>query len=70
MVGSKSYPTVVETHDAAVIRTLTSPVADMYLAAGAFFLAKMTTLDLKRLVADRYLATGSFFSCENDRPWI
>ena len=34
-VGSKSYLMVVETHDAAMIRTLTSSVAAMYLAAGA-----------------------------------
>ena len=41
---------------------LTSPVADRYLAAGAFFSVKMTTLDLTSPVADRYLAAGAFFS--------
>ena len=60
-VGSKSYLMVVEIHDAAMIRTLTSPVAAMYLAAGAFFSVKMTTLDLTSPVADRYLAAGAFF---------
>ena len=33
----KSYLMVVETHDAAMIRTLTSPVAANRLAAGASF---------------------------------
>ena len=37
-VGSKSCLMVVEIHDAVVIWTLTSPVADRYLAAGAFVL--------------------------------
>ena len=36
-VGSESYLMVVEIHDAAVIRTLTSLVAASRLAAGAFF---------------------------------
>ena len=40
MVGSKSYLTVAEIHDAATI----SPVAAMYLAAGVFCSGKMTTL--------------------------
>ena len=35
-VGWKSYLTAAETHDAAMIRTLASSVAAMYLAAGAF----------------------------------
>ena len=48
---------------------LTSPVAAIQLAAGAFFSVKMTTLDLTSPVADRYLAAGAFFG-ENDHPWI
>ena len=36
-VGSKSYLMVVETHDAAMIWTLTSPVAANQLAACVFF---------------------------------
>ena len=50
---------VVETHDAVVIRTMTSSVAAMYLAAGAFFSVKMTTQDLTSPVADIYLAAGA-----------
>ena len=61
MVGSKSYLMVGKIHDAAVIRTLTSPVAANQLAAGAFFSVKMTTQDLTSPVADRYLAAGAFF---------
>ena len=60
-VGSKSYLMVVEIHDAAVIRTLTSPVAANQLAAGAFFSMKMTTLDFTSPVAARNLAAGVFF---------
>ena len=36
VLGSKSYLMVVEIHDAAVIWTLTNPVAAHQLAAGAF----------------------------------
>ena len=39
-VGSKSYLTVVEIHHAAMIRTLTSPVAAIHLAAGIFFVGE------------------------------
>ena len=60
-VGSKSYLTVAEIHRAAIIGTLTSPVAASQLAAGAFFSVKMTPLDLTSPVADRYLAAGVFF---------
>ena len=60
-VGSKSYLMVVETHDAAMIWTLTSSVAAMYLAAGAFFSVKMATRDLTSPVAANQLAAGAFF---------
>ena len=60
-VGSKSYLMVVETHDAAVPRTLTSPVAAMYLAAGASFGRKLPPLDLTSPVAAIQLAAGVFF---------
>ena len=60
-VGSKSYLMVAEIHDAAIIRTLTSPVAAIQLAAGAFFSVKMTTLDLTSPVAANQLAAGAFF---------
>jgi len=43
-------------------RDLTSPVAAMYLAAGAFFPVKMATLDSTSPVAAMYLAAGAFFS--------
>ena len=39
---------------------LTSPVAAMYLAAGAFFPVKMATLDLTSPVAPNQLAAGAF----------
>ena len=60
-VGSKSYLTVVEIHHAAMIRTLTSPVAAIHLAAGAFFSVKMATRDLTSPVAAIQLAAGAFF---------
>ena len=60
-VGSKSYCTVVEIHGAAIIRTLTSPVAAIQLAANAF-LVKMATQDLTSPVAANHLAAGAFFS--------
>ena len=60
-VGSKSYLTAAEIHDAAMIRTLTSPVAANQLAAGAFFSAKMTARDLTSPVAAIQLAAGAFF---------
>ena len=41
-------------------RDLTSPVAAMYLASGAFFSVKMATLDLTSSVAAMYLAAGAF----------
>ena len=41
---------------------LTSPVAAMYLAAGAFFSVKMATQDLTSPVAACNLAAGAFFS--------
>ena len=66
-VGSKSYLTVVEIHRAAIIRTLTSPVAAYQLAVGACFV-KMITLDLISPVAD-ILPQALFFG-ENDHPWI
>ena len=62
-VGSKSYLTVVEIHDTAVIWTLTSPGAARQLAAGTFF-------SLTSPVAARNLAAGVFFSGEHDPPWI
>ena len=40
---------------------LTSSVAAMYLAAGAFFPVKMAILDLTSSVAAMYLAAGAFF---------
>ena len=40
---------------------LTSPVAAIQLAAGAFFLVKMTTQDLTSPVAAIQLAAGAFF---------
>ena len=40
---------------------LTSPVAAIQLAAGAFFSAKMTTWDLTSPVAANQLAAGAFF---------
>ena len=57
--GSKSHLTVVKLHDAAVIQTLTSPVADMYLAAGAFVSVKMTTQHLTTPVAASQLVAGA-----------
>ena len=51
----------VEIHDAAVMRTLTSPGAATQLAAGVFFSVKMTTQDLTSPVAAIQLATGVFF---------
>ena len=60
-VGSKSYLTLVEIHDAATIRTLTSPVAANQLAAGAFFSVKMSAQDLTSHVAVNQLAAGVFF---------
>ena len=60
-VGSKSYLTFVEIHHAAMIRTLTSPVAAIHLAAGAFFSVKMATRDLTSPVAAIQLAAGAFF---------
>jgi len=41
---------------------LTSPVAAIQLAAGAFFSAKMTTQDLTSPVAAIQLAAGAFVS--------
>ena len=43
-------------------RDLTSPVAAVYLAAGAFFSVKMAALDLTSSVAAMYHAAGAFFS--------
>ena len=60
-VGSKSYLAVVEIHHAAMIRTLTSLVAAIHLAAGAFFPVKMATPDLTSPVAAIQLAAGAFF---------
>ena len=59
VVGSKSYLMVVEIHDAAVIWTLTSPVAASQLAAGAFVSAKMTAQDLTSPVAAIQLAASA-----------
>ena len=47
-VGSKSYLVVVEIDEAAVIRTLTSPVAANQLAAGAFFVENDHTMSLTK----------------------
>ncbi len=41
---------------------LTSPVAALQLAAGAFFSVKMATQDLTSPVAAIQLAAGAFFS--------
>ena len=53
---------VVKIHHAAMIWTLTSPVAANQLAAGACFSVKMTSQDLTSPVAANQLATGAFFS--------
>ena len=63
-VGSKSYLMVVEIHHAAMIRTLTSPVAANQLAAGAFFSVKMTSQDLTSPVAAIQLAACAFFGAK------
>ena len=52
---------VAEIHRAAIIGTLTNPVAANQLATSAIFSVKMTPLDLTSPVADRYLAAGAFF---------
>ena len=60
-VGSKSYLTVVEIHDAAVIRTLTSPVAANQLAACVFvLLVRKATKDFTSPVAASSLDAGGF----------
>ena len=61
-VGSKSYLMVVEIHDAAMIRTLTSPIAAMYLAAGAFFSVKMATLGFHKPCCCYVSCRRRFFS--------
>ena len=60
-IGSKSYLMVVKIHDAAMIPTLTSPVAANKLAAG-FFSVKTATQNLTSPVAARDLAAGAFIS--------
>ena len=60
-VRSKTHLMVAEIHRAAIIGTLTSPVAAIQLAAGVFFPVKMTTLDLTSPVAASRLAAGTFF---------
>ena len=66
--GSKSYLMVVEIHDAAIIQTLTSPVAANQLAANAFFSVKMTTPDFTSPVAAIQLAAGAFFLVKMTTP--
>ena len=58
----------VGNHPPTAAVSLTSPVAAIQLAAGAFFPVKLATQDFTSPVAANHLAAGAFFSVKLATP--